>query len=146
MTPVYIVAIFILLLGAFVYWILPEAERKILGVLAFLVISMGSYFGAFELLGAPKPLSLEWRNLGGSRVLSFHGEEDVAIWFWLMVDGTPRQYVIPWSVSEAEAAEEARRRTRNGGMMVFNYTFSEGGESSPSIQVQEPSPLPPKEP
>jgi hypothetical protein len=64
--------IFALLLGAFIFVVLPHASvsRRAISVSIFLALIVIVYGGAAELLGRPKPLRLEWRDSAKAQVLA----------------------------------------------------------------------------
>jgi hypothetical protein len=63
--------VFALLLGAFIFLILPRAAlaRRTLSVGIFVILIAVIYGGSIELLGRPKPLRLEWRGTADAQVL-----------------------------------------------------------------------------
>jgi hypothetical protein len=136
MTQLYLVALFITALGGFIYYVLPQARRRVLGVGIFILLALVAYGGTFEILGAAKPYFLEWRELNGKKVIGAHWIEGEAIWIWLLVDGEPKQYKLPWSQREAEQAQKSRRKSKeNGGEMIFSDR--EGKEGERGIVVNE---------
>jgi hypothetical protein len=70
-----------------------------------------------DILGAAKPLRLEWRVASEWQVLSYHLDEGVGIYVWLVRPGEtePRAYRLPWDVREAEKLQQAARDAAEGG-------------------------------
>jgi hypothetical protein len=114
--------IFALLLGAFIFAILPRAglARRSVSVGLFVVLIAIVYGGGIELLGRPKPLRLEWRNAGEAKVLSATPVENEAIYVWLSMPGSsePRAYVLPWSVQVAQQLQTAMSEAEARGTAV----------------------------
>ena len=114
--------VFALLLGAFVFLILPRAglARRTLSVGIFVLLIAVVYGGAIELLGRPKPLRLEWRDAADAEVLSAVPVENEAIYVWLVTPDSsePRAYVLPWSVQAAQQLQEAQSQAEADGTGV----------------------------
>jgi|EndMetStandDraft_8_1072994.scaffolds.fasta_scaffold96745_2 hypothetical protein len=123
--------IFALLLGAFIFVILPHAgvARRILSVGIFLMLITVVYVGASELLGRPKPLGLEWRDVKQAEVLSGVPVENEAIYLWLTAPGSsePRAYVLPWSQRAAQQLQDATGKAEADGTAVEMAMPSEAG-------------------
>jgi hypothetical protein len=129
--------VFALLLGAFVFLILPRAglARRTLSVGVFLVLIGIVYGGAVELLGRPKPLRLEWRDAAHAQVLSALPVESKAIYLWLVMPGAaePSAYVLPWSLQAAQQLQEAMSQAEADGTGVrMTLPFE------PSLDDREP--------
>ena len=79
--------VFALLLGAFVFLILPRAglARRALSVGTFVLLIAVVYAGSIELLGRPKPMRLEWRDAADAQVVSAVPVENQAIYVWLIM-------------------------------------------------------------
>jgi hypothetical protein len=137
---IYLITLFILALGIFVFWVLPGARRKTLGVGMFALLAIGSYAMAFEIMGFAKPRVLEWRELKGLPVVGFYWEENKAIWVWVLRDGVPVAYALPWSKEDAQSMESARRGSEESG---GSLTFTDG-DGDPPVGVDKPPPLPEK--
>jgi hypothetical protein len=114
--------IFALLLGAFIFAILPRAglARRSVSVGLFVVLIAIVYGGGIELLGRPKPLRLEWRDAAEAKVLSAAPVENEAIYVWLSMPGSPepRAYVLPWSVAAAQQLQTAMSEAEARGTAV----------------------------
>ena len=114
--------IFALLLGAFIFVILPHAgiARRTLSVGIFLALITVVYVGASELLGRPKPLTLEWRDTAKAQVVGAVPVEDEAIYVWLTrPDSTePRFYMLPWSQKAAQQLQDAIGKAEADGTGV----------------------------
>jgi hypothetical protein len=114
--------IFALVLGGFVFLVLPRAglARRSASVGLFVALIAVVYGGGLELLGRPKPLRLEWRDAAEAKVLSAAPVENVAIYVWLSLPGSaePRAYVLPWSVQAAQQLQTAMGEAEVRGTSV----------------------------
>ncbi len=118
-------------------------------VLAGLLMATG-YAALGELLGRPKPTTLEWaaRAAPEATVLAAELREGEAIWLWLRLDGEiePRAFVLPWSMAAARQLHDARGEAEKQGTAVrMRGPFKaeqEGGERQFYAAPQPP--LPPK--
>jgi hypothetical protein len=114
--------IFALLLGAFIFAILPHAgfARRTVSVGIFLALISVVYVGATELLGRPKPLTLEWRDTAKAQVVGAVPVENEAIYVWLTTPGSPepRSYVLPWSQQAAQQLQDAMGKAEADGTGV----------------------------
>ena len=123
--------VFALLLGAFIFLVLPRAgwARRTLSVGIFLVLIAVVYGGATELLGLPKPLMLEWRDNAKAQVLSALPVENRAIYIWLASADSPepRAYVLPWSQKTAQQLQDAINKAEASGTAVEMGTSVESG-------------------
>ena len=143
--------VFALLLGAFIFVILPHAgvARRTLSVGIFLALIAVVYIGASELLGRPKPLGLEWRDVEKAQVLSGVPVENDAIYLWLTVPGSPepRAYVLPWSQNAAQQLQDATGKAEAEGTAVEMAMPSGGGLDTrePMFYAQPQPPLPAKD-
>jgi hypothetical protein len=143
--------IFALLLGAFIFVILPHAgvARRTLSVGIFLALIAVVYIGASELLGRPKPLGLEWRDVAKAQVLSGVPVENEAIYLWLTVPGSPepRAYVLPWSQNAAQQLQDATGKAEADGTAVEMTMPSDTGldTRAPMFYALPQPPLPVKD-
>jgi len=134
--------IFALLLGAFVFRVLPRGvvwQRGVSTALFLLLVGL-VYGGAVELLGQPKPLRLEWRDgAAEADVIGASVVEDEAIYVLLQYpDGTPpRYYQIPWSQPAAEALQQALRQGQEQGTGV-KMTTAGGSNGQSGDDTREP--------
>ena len=118
-------------------------------VLAGLLMVTG-YAALTELLGRPKPTTLEWakRAAPEATVLAADMREGEAIWLWLRLDGEiePRAFVLPWSMAAARQLHEARGQAEKQGTAVrmrgpFQAKLQEGVRQ---FYAAPQPPLPPK--
>jgi hypothetical protein len=114
--------VFALLLGAFIFLVLPRAGlgRRTVSVNIFVLLIGVVYGGSIELLGRPKPLRLEWRHAADAQVVSAVPVENEAIYVWLIMPGSsePCAYVLPWSVAVAQQLQEAMSQAEADGAAV----------------------------
>lgn len=131
------------------------APRGLAAKLAALALAMGfmptAYAAMSELLGKPKPATLEWA-LGQAQeatVLGSLARENEAIYLWLALDGVPepRAYVLPWSRALAEQLQAAQRAAGEQGSGVrMRRPFEPTLEDRAPRFYAEPQPaLPPKD-
>jgi hypothetical protein len=129
--------VFALLLGTFVFLILPRAglARRALSVGIFVLLIAVVYGGSIELLGRPKPLRLEWRDAADAQLVSAVPVENVAIYVWLIMPhaSEPSAYVLPWSVQVAQQLQEAMSQAEAEGTAVRMTRASES-----SLDEREP--------
>jgi hypothetical protein len=143
--------VFALLLGTFIFLILPRAglARRALSVGIFVLLIAVVYGGAIELLGRPKPLRLEWRDAADAQVLSAVPVENEAIYLWLIRPDSsePRAYVLPWSVQAAQQLQEAMSQAQADGTAVrMTMPFESGLEDREPMFYAMPQPaMPPKD-
>lgn len=142
--------IFALLLGAFVFRVLPRGEvwQRGASTALFLLLVGLVYGGAVELLGQPKPLRLEWRGgAEGADVLGASMAEGEAIYVLLQYpDGMPpRYYQIPWSQPAAEALQRALRDGQEQGTGV-KMTMPGGQTGQAGNDAREPMFYAPSQP
>src|SRR5262245_66623964 len=97
---------FALLLGAFIFLVLPRGRlwQRATSATIFLVLIGVVYGGSIELLSRPKPLRLEWRDATEAKVLGATMREGEAVYVWLEVPGAdmPRAYALPWDLPSAQ--------------------------------------------
>jgi hypothetical protein len=129
--------LFALLLGAFVFLVLPSgnAWRRGASATIFVLLVAIVFAGSLELLGRPKPLRLEWREAREAEVVSASLREGQGIYVWLQFDGMnePRAYVLPWDIKMAQQLQTAMQQGQARGTSVkMTKPFS------PGIDKREP--------
>ena len=143
--------VFALLLGAFVFLILPRAgtARRTLSVGIFVILIAVVYGGGVELLGRPKPLRLEWRDAADAQVLSAVPVENEGIFIWLVTPDSfePRAYVLPWSLQAAQQLQEALSQAEaNGTGVRMTMPFADSLDDREPMFYAMPQPaMPPKD-
>jgi hypothetical protein len=143
--------VFALLLGAFVFLILPRAglARRTLSVGMFVVLIAVVYGGCIELLGRPKPLRLEWRDAANAEVVSAVPVENKAIYVWLIMPDSsePCAYVLPWSLQAAQQLQEAMSQAEaNGTAVRMTMPFESSLDDREPMFYAMPQPaMPPKD-
>jgi hypothetical protein len=145
-------AIFALLLGAYVFLVLPRArvEQRVVSVGVFLILIGLVYGGATELLSRPKPLRLEWRDAGKTEVISAVPIEDEAIYLWLSMpdEREPRAYVLPWSRDAAQQLQDATNKAEaDGGAVEMAMSRGQGPDTDdePLFYARPQPPMPEKD-
>ena len=119
------------------------------GLTAFL-FGVG-YASEIELLGRPKPASLEWASatVPEATVIASEIMEDEAIYLWLALEGEaePRAYRLPWNLSAAVQLQQARRQAETTGTGVrMRHPFRDRGDSDESLFYADPQPVLPGKP
>jgi hypothetical protein len=143
--------VFALLLGAFVFLILPRAgfARRALSVGIFVVLIAVVYGGSIELLGRPKPLRLEWRDAADAQVVSAVPVENEAIYVWLIMpeSSAPCAYVLPWSLQAAQQLQDAMSQAEAAGTAVrMTMPFESSLDDREPMFYAMPQPaMPPKD-
>lgn len=118
-------------------------------VLAALLMS-AAYLGLVDLLGRPKPATMEWAAgaVTEATVLGAIVDEDRAIYLWLRFDESPepRAYMLPWNMATARQLHEAMRQGQARGTTVrMRRPFESEAEADEPLFYAEPQPsLPPK--
>jgi hypothetical protein len=114
--------LFALLLGAFVFLVLPRGRswQRTASATIFVLLIVLAYAGSAELLGRPKPLRLEWRDAQRAQVLGSSMHENEAIYVWLQFDdgSEPRGYRLPWSIQTAQQLQTASQEGAANGTGV----------------------------
>lgn len=115
--------IFALLLGCFVFLVLPRGRfwQRAVSTTMYVVLLGLVYGGAVELLGQPKPMRLEWRgDLPEAELLGASLKEGEAIFVLLQFpdDAAPRYYQLPWSDKMAQQLQKAQREGQENGTGV----------------------------
>lgn len=115
-------AIFALLLGAFIFLVLPRARlwQRAVSATTFVVLIGIVYGGSIELMSRPKPLRLEWRDAKEAKVLGATMREGEAIFVWLQFPGSdePRAYELPWNTEMAQQVQTAMQEGQAKGTDV----------------------------
>jgi hypothetical protein len=113
---------FALLLGAFIFFVLPRGRvwQRATSATIFLVLIGLVYGGSIELLSRPKPLRLEWRAATEAKVIGATMREGEAIYVWLEVPGAdmPRAYALPWDMQMAQQLQNAMQEGQAKGTDV----------------------------
>jgi hypothetical protein len=142
---------FALLLGAFVFLVLPRGRlwQRTASAGLFVVLVAIVYAGAAEILGRPKPLRMEWRDPQHAKVLASSMRENDAIYLWLQFDNgaEPRAYRLPWSIEAAQQLQTATQQGEASGTGVqMTMTAGDRGldEREPKFYAEPQAPLPDK--
>jgi hypothetical protein len=141
---------FALLLGAFIFMVLPQARlwQRSASAALFVVLVAVVYAGSAELLGRPKPMRLEWRDAQHVQVLGASMRENEAIYVWLQFDGQsePRAYRLPWSIEAAQQLQTAMQEGEaNGAGVQMTMTGDNGlDQREPKFYATPQAALPDK--
>jgi hypothetical protein len=141
---------FALLLGAFIFFVLPRGRvwQRATSATIFLVLIGVVYGGSIELLSRPKPLRLEWRDATEAKVIGATLREGEAIYVWLEVPGAdmPRAYALPWDLQMAQQLQNAMQEGQAKGTDVqMSMPFDPGlDEREPKFYAAPQQALPDK--
>jgi hypothetical protein len=141
---------FALLLGAFIFFVLPRGRvwQRATSATIFLVLIGVVYGGSIELLSRPKPLRLEWRDAAQAKVIGATMREGEAIYVWLEVEGAdaPRAYALPWDMQMAQQLQNAMQEGQAKGTEVqMSMPFDPGlDEREPKFYAAPQQALPDK--
>ncbi len=142
--------LFALLLGAFIFLVLPQGRlwQRTASATLFVMLIAVVYGGSAELLGRPKPLRLEWRDAQKAQVLGSSMHENGAIYLWLQFDdgSEPRAYRLPWSIQTAQQLQTATQEGEANGTGVEMTMIGEAGldEREPKFYATPQPALPDK--
>ncbi len=137
-------------LSAIAFWSPRSVGVKVSALVLAALLMLTGHLGLVDLLGKPKPASLEWagRTVPEATVLASVLRENEAIYLWLQFDGAdePRAYVLAWSMDEARQLQKAQRRGRAQGTPVrVRGPFKTDRETDkPMFYAAPQPPLPPK--
>ncbi len=105
-------------LAAIAIWSRRTGPWKIAAIgLVVLMLPLG-YFAYVDLLAKPKPMRLEFRDLGETEVISAVLKEEEAIYLWVSVADEPRYYELPWDDNAALELQTVMRDARRKGVGV----------------------------
>ena len=139
--------IFVTGLAVWTYLCLPRARYRILSTLIFLAMSIGTFAAGVEMLGKPKSIALEWRELAGMEIAGIiWNENEQVVYIWASGGGAPVAYSFPWPSDQKEADELQdiwRQREQSGDKLYL--TGNLGGEDGDIAEVIAEEPLPPKD-
>jgi hypothetical protein len=103
----------VLLLGGYVYILLPRAKYGGWANVIFATLLILSYGSFAELLGRAKPITLSVFGDDSIQLISATWVEGEAIWLWVQED-EPRAYVLPWSEEEVRQLMGAMEKAEQG--------------------------------
>lgn len=137
------ITIFFLLLGCYIYLSGPKKWWVVIFYIPMVLFLLGS---TLELVGRGKPVNLEIRQLwiNESKIISYYLVENTAIYLWLLVEGEPRYYVLPWDMKKAKQLHNTSKEKGGSGKATFRWPYLKtDSESLPDIYEtpQLPSPL-----
>lgn len=128
-------------------WAPGKLWLKVGAVTAAAMFMPMAYAGLADLLGKPKPLSLEFahRDVDEARVLSTQLREGVGIYLWLALPGVaePRAYALPWDPALAKQLHRAGREAeQQGGGLLMRLPFRRALDDSEPMFHPQPQPAP----
>ncbi len=129
-------------LGGVTIWSPQRLAIKV-GALGLTAVLMASSYGGFvELLGRPKPASLEWVAQNEEvTVVGARMREGEAIYLWLELESPsePRSYVLPWSQENAEQLQRAMQQVESkGGQIRMRGPFQSQQEAEKPLFYAQP--------
>ncbi len=120
------------------------------GAVAALALFIPVTYGTLiDLLGRPKPASLEWvsLNVAEAQVLGSQIREGVGIYLWLALPDVdePRAYVLPWDRSAAEQLQQAQQEAGDeGNGVMVTFPFDSDDQSGPNFYAPPQPAMPAK--
>ncbi len=144
------IVVFVTALAGITVWS-PQRLAINVGALGLAALLMASSYGGFvELLGRPKPVSLEWiAQAEDVTVVGARKREDEAIYLWLEFEtaSAPRAYVIPWTQENAEQLQKAMRDAEaQGGEVRMRTPFAKRQQTNEPVFYAQPQAAPPPKP
>ena len=142
--------VFALLLGILIFAVLPRGRiwQRTVAATAYVLLVAIVYGGSIDLLGRPKPVRLEWRDLQEAEVLSSSVRENHAIYVWLQAspDSEPLSYALPWDIKMAQQLQTAMEEGEASGTGVqMNMSRETGNDTrEPMFYALPQPPLPDK--
>ena len=94
------IVVFVTALAGITIWSPRRMSVKVSALALSALLMASSYGGFLELMGRPKPASLEWLSqVEEATVVAVRMREGEAIYLWLELEtpSEPRSYVIPWN-------------------------------------------------
>ena len=126
--------IFALLLGILIFAVLPRGRvwQRTVAATAYVLLVAIVYGGSIDLLGRPKPVRLEWRDLQEAQVLGSSLRENQAIYVWLQAspDSEPLSYALPWDMKMAQQLQTAMEEGEANGTGVQMNLSKETGQDT----------------
>ncbi len=101
------------------------------------------YGGALEVLGQPKPMWLEWRDIEGLPIVGL-SQSGHTLYVWIVRSGVPISYVIEINEEKSEVAGKIMDHWRRRQSTGENFSVGDNGDGL-GIQVRPPDPEPPKD-
>ena len=138
-------------LASVAVWAPRRLALKVAALAVALLFLPVAHVGLADLLGRPKPVTLEWwaGRAAEATVLGSVTEEQERILLWLQVDGTtePRAYALPWSQQLAQQLQDAQRQADENQTgvrmrMPFESTLD---DLQPRFYAMPQPALPPKD-
>jgi hypothetical protein len=109
-------------LAAIAIWAPRGLALKASALLLAAVLMALGYAGFMEIIGRPKPMSVEWatKAVEDSAVIATRLREGEGIYLWLEGRGTvePRAYVLAWDSNNARQLQQAMRQAEDQGTVV----------------------------
>jgi hypothetical protein len=128
-------------MGVLTWATLPSAGKRVIAVGAFVMLTIAALGASVESAGQPKPLLLEWRDVHQQELVGLAWDEDRHIvWAWVMADGQPVAYSLPWPEDKKQMGE-LQDRWRRRGVSGDEFTFTGKGDIA---EVTPPKPNPEK--
>ena len=137
--------VFSLLLGVLIFAVLPRGRvwQRTIAATAYILLVGIVFSGSVDLLGRPKPVRLEWRDLKEAEVLSSSLRENQAIYVWLQAtpDSEPRSYALPWDMKMAQQLQTAMEEGEASGTGVqMNLSKETGNDTREPMFYARPQP------
>lgn len=139
------------LLATLAIWAPRRTAVRMTAVVLTALLLPASYLGFTTLLSQPKPITMEWLESGAGEatVLGAVIREGEGIYVWIQPEGgpTPRYYVLPWDLKQAQQLQSAMRdadKNQNGLKMRSPYEPTWDRREPRFYAAPQPAP-PPKD-
>lgn len=129
-------------------WPARTAIKRMAAVVVFAGFILVTLLAHADLLGRPRPVSLEW-SAGTVVVLAYRLDHGRAIYLWVMPDGRiePLYYVLPWRDGDAGDLQRVMSmRNLDGGQVRFRFNRSLENRSNDRFYRDPPQDDPLKRP
>ncbi len=144
------IVVFVTALAGITVWSPQRLSVKVGALVLSMFLMASSYGGFLELMGRPKPASLEWIiQAEEATVVGVRMREGEAIYLWLEMEAAsePRSYVIPWSEQEARQLQEAMQEAESeGGEVRMRGPFTKRPQTDRPMFYAQPQATPPAKP
>lgn len=143
-----VIVINVFLIGLFIsfmlFWFIVSANLlfRVSLIVFFLVIIPSTYIMTIELLGKPKPITMEFFKAQEKLVvLAAKIKENEAIYIWVSIEdiNKPIYFSLPYSLKTAKELQDAIRKSeRNNGNVIMKNPFDNGPDAPFSFDTEPP--------
>jgi hypothetical protein len=125
-------------MGLFIWLCLPGARSRVIATTVFTLLTMGAFAANVESTGQPKPVALEWRDISEAELVGLTWNESLhLVYVWVMREGEPISYVLPWPADQKKMGQ-LQDKWRRRGATGDEFHFTGDGEVA---KVVPPKPM-----